>query len=290
MPGMIGPGWRTVPGGTGERQSGPRSAPAAENMLPMAWLDFVGQGPGRLLGRALDLVYPPRCVFCRTESASPPAGEVVVCGTCSGRLAADGPRCPACGEPGLAPVACRRCRGRGGRGGLVVLAAYDDEVRSAVLAAKRPGGELQAAGLATLLARRHRDTFTAWRLDLVVPVPLHWLRRMVRAASSADLLAGGLAACLGLPCRGLLRRIRPTRMQNELPPGQRFANVQGAFRVVRPVAGCRVLLVDDVSTTGATIAACREALVAAGAEIVHAAVVARADRGTGRPDKGPEVT
>ena len=167
---------------------------------------------------------------------------------------------------------------------VAILTGYTEEARAAVLAAKRPGGELQAAGLATLLLDRHRDTFSDWGVDLVVPVPMHWLRRMIRGTSAAEVLARRLAAGLGLPCRGLVRRTRATRMQNELPPEERPANVQGAFRATGAASGRRVLLVDDVTTTGATLAACRAALLTAGAAEVHAAVVARADR-TGSRDR-----
>jgi predicted amidophosphoribosyltransferase len=159
----------------------------------------------------------------------------------------------------------------------VVLAGYADDVRAAVLAAKRPGGEILAAGLATLLAARHRSQFEAWGIDLIVPVPMHWTRRALRGTSAADGLARGLAAALGIPRRSALVRTRATRMQNELEPGARRANVRNAFRAGPQAAGRRVLLVDDVTTTGGTLSACRRALVAAGATAVYAAAVARAD-------------
>lgn len=160
----------------------------------------------------------------------------------------------------------------------MVLGGYSDELRSAVLAAKRPTGASVVAGLAALLLERHRETITAWNPEVVVPVPLHWTRRLARGSSAAEGLAERLASGLGLPCRSRIRRLRATRMQNELHPADRLANVRGVFRSA-PAAGRRVLLVDDVTTTGATLAECRAALVAAGASAVFAAVVARADRG-----------
>jgi len=246
------------------------------------WLTRVRRGAGRLAGQGLDLLCPPRCVFCRVDVADASPGLAIVCGDCRRRLACDVPRCPACGNPAVDE--CRRCRGRcRDWDGLVVLSGYADDVRDAVLAAKRPGGELVATGLAALLADRHRERLADWRIDLVVPVPMHWMRRLARGASAAESLARGMASALGVPCRRLLVRTRSTRMQNELPPDERRANVRNAFRGSGAAAGRRLLLVDDVTTTGGTLAACRAALAAAGARAVFAAAVARADAAESSP-------
>lgn len=159
-----------------------------------------------------------------------------------------------------------------------MLGAYDASLREQVLRTKRPAGRLVAAGLARLLVDRHRDVLHGWAVDLVVPVPMHWLRRCRRGTSAADELARWIGAGLGVPWAAALRRQRATRMQNELPWEDRRANVHGAFRAGRRVAGRRLLLVDDVTTTGSTLLASATAATAGGAAAVYAAVVARADR------------
>ena len=243
----------------------------------MAWSDLPG------LATLLDLLCPPRCAFCGADTDRDGTGWA--CDDCTRMLSRDSLRCTDCGEPLQGDGERCRCRGRGRDwDGLVVLASYADEVREHVLRAKRPAGEGVATGLANLLVRKHRDTIASWQIDAVVPVPMHWLRRATRGTSAADQLARGVAAALGLPCRRLLRRRRATRMQNELPPEERPANVHQAFEPWGRVAGRRVLLVDDVTTTGSTLAACRRTLVEAGAVAVYAAVVARADRAVGGHD------
>ncbi|HEV7672702.1 MAG TPA: ComF family protein [Thermoanaerobaculia bacterium] len=113
--------------------------------------------------------------------------------------------------------------------------------------------------------------------DLVVPVPLHWTRRVARGFDQAERIAVPLAARLGLPVARALVRRRATRAQASLGRAARLANLAGGFRVdrARAVAGRRILLVDDVATTGATLEAAASVLLAAGAAEVFALTAAR---------------
>lgn len=245
--------------------------PAASSIwdaLRMPWFTLSGLAP------LLDLLCPPRCACCGVDL---PAAADTVCESCRREVTADVRRCAACGEPS-GPQPCR-CRPGHHWDGIAVLSGYGEPVRGYILKAKRPGGELLAGALAALLVDKHRQTLDAWNVDVVVPVPMHWRRRLMRGATAAGQLAAGVARGLGLPHRRLIRRVRSTPMQNELPFERRSANVRGAFSASPRAAGRRVLLVDDVTTSGATLAACRGALVEAGAAAVYAAVVARADRG-----------
>ncbi|HKA02551.1 MAG TPA: phosphoribosyltransferase family protein [Candidatus Solibacter sp.] len=115
------------------------------------------------------------------------------------------------------------------------------------------------------------------RFDCIVPVPLHWLRKWRRGFNQSEVLARDLARRTGIPVRNALRRAQSTRVQAGLSNHARRQNVIKAFRA-RPVEGKRILLIDDVMTTGATAAACALALKRAGAARVALLTVARADR------------
>ena len=228
----------------------------------------------RLAGAGADLLFPPRCRWCRFEGDALHAG---LCERCRGDFIETRARCPRCGFPSVAAAHC--CpRGPTVWEGIVVLGGYADELRDAVLRMKRPGAENLALSLATLLAEKHRAVLDAVRPDAIVPVPMHWWRRAGRGTSAADEIARGVVASRGGRFLPALFRVRPTRMQNELPPEDRAANVADAFRVRRDVAARRLLVIDDVVTTGATLAACCHALRAAGAATVHVAALAKADR------------
>jgi competence protein ComFC len=113
--------------------------------------------------------------------------------------------------------------------------------------------------------------------DAIVPVPLFWRRRLQRGFNQSELLARGLARCTGIPTVNALRRVRPTPTQAGLSNSVRRQNVAQAFRS-RSVQGKRILLIDDVMTTGATAASCALALKQAGARRVALLTVARVDR------------
>jgi len=112
--------------------------------------------------------------------------------------------------------------------------------------------------------------------DLIIPIPLHPRRKRRRGYNQSELLAAPLARVLGLPLtpRGL-QRVRHTAPQVGLGPEERHDNVRGAFAATDAVHGRRVLLIDDVLTTGATMRAAAEALLAAGAASVSAYCLAR---------------
>jgi ComF family protein len=231
---------------------------------------------------ALDLILPPRCLWCNAEPGTMPR-EIMLCAECQRLLAGDEvPRCRRCGGR-LATLAgaCEHCQGMRLRfDRAVTLGSHTAALRESVLRLKRHGQESLAMAAANLLFERRKDLLAEARADAVFPVPIHWGRRVVRRANAPELLAATLAARLTVPLEGgALRRVRNTRRQGPMLRTERLRNVRGAFRL-RPdakIRGKRLLLVDDVLTTGATCDEIAKMLRRAGAAAVIVAVLARAD-------------
>jgi ComF family protein len=170
---------------------------------------------------------------------------------------------------------CALCRG-GLRGfdAAYAFGAYEGSLRQLIHLFKYGKIRTLARPLGALLARAMpRDE----RFDAIVPVPLYWRRRMQRGFNQAELLARVLARGTGIPVMRALRRVQPTSTQAGLSNTARRRNVASAFRS-RSVAGQRILLIDDVMTTGSTATSCALALKRAGAKRVALLTVARVDR------------
>jgi ComF family protein len=170
---------------------------------------------------------------------------------------------------------CALCRsGVRGFDAAYSFAGYDGVVRHLIHLYKYSRIRTLSGPLANLMVRAlPLDE----RFDCIVPVPLHWLRKWRRGFNQSEVLARDLARRTGIPVRNALRRAQSTRVQAGLSNHARRQNVIKAFRA-RPVEGKRILLIDDVMTTGATAAACALALKRAGAARVALLTVARADR------------
>jgi len=236
----------------------------------------------RLGGLLLNLVYPGACVCCQT--AIEESQGVSLCKPCRGELLRPRVACSRCGSllaPGISGEPCPRCRElRLKFSRAVCLGSYDGLLRTAVLRMKRPADRPLAVALGDHLATCVAAEFPPSEIDVVIPVPMHWSRRIWRGANSPEVLAAAIAERLRVPATSqLLVRRRRTIPQATLSPGRRRANVRGAFFVHphRDLAGARVLLVDDILTTGATLNEAAKTLRKAGCSDVSVAVLARAE-------------
>lgn len=220
----------------------------------------------------------PVCAACRRPHDTPTRGAV--CAGCWGSIASlTPPFCDTCGDPlpswrivSLAERRCPRCRRRSSAIALSrAVGAYEGSLRAILRALKYDRRRSVAAPLAGIMRVHGRDVLTG--ADALVPVPLSRRRRRARGFNQA----ADLARHIGLPVLPALTRVRNTPSQTDLPAARRHANVRNAFRAARQVdvaAKCLVL-VDDVSTTGATLEACARALRDAGAREVRALTAAR---------------
>lgn len=191
------------------------------------------------------------------------------------------PRCAGCDAAGS--WLCLECRSsceptRGGTPGLPVVAPglYEGGLRRAIQRFKYRGERALAGELGALVARAVAgDLAHGVILDALVPLPLHPERVRERGYDQTALLAAEISARTGVPRRAPLRRIRHARPQVELDRADRARNIAGAFvAVAGSLRGLRVALIDDVTTTGATLREAARAARAAGARRVRAYVIA----------------
>jgi ComF family protein len=239
------------------------------------------------LGRsALDALLPPRCLVCGATVGT--AGAL--CAGCWSRMTVLGsPCCACCGYPfeyGQAgsdgETLCGAClRERPVYARARAALRYDDASRGLIIAFKHADRTDAAPALGRWLA--HAGAELLQDADLVAPVPLHRWRLFRRRYNQAALLASHVARVSGKPhCADLLTRKRATASQGRMGVTQRRENVAGAFAVTPRhrirLEGRRVLLIDDVLTTGATAGACARALLAGGAAAVDLLTLARVVR------------
>lgn len=236
----------------------------------------------RAVGRvALDLILPPLCLKCRAPVGEPQS----VCAPCwSGLRFLSAPQCTQCGLPFPhdlgAGVRCAACIAKPPPFAVSRAAlAYDDASRDLILGFKHADRLETVPLFARWMAAAGRDAFAG--ADVLVPVPLHWRRHVARRHNQAALLANALGHLKRLPVdTATLQRVKATPSQGEMPSVRaRAKNVVRAFALAEKrravLLGKRVVLVDDVFTTGATVTACAKALTKAGAASVSVVTLAR---------------
>jgi len=234
-----------------------------------------------LFQAAVSLLYPATCVICRKHLR---AGEYL-CDGCKAKIVRIVPPfCQTCSEPFEGSISsvfsCANCahraiyfeaavaayRGRGIVRDVIHQFKYNRQIHLRHLIAR------------WLTAALDDERLRGQRFDVIVPVPLHSARQRERGFNQAGVLAELLSAQSSIPCRPWLKRIRYTTTQTALDRSERMENLHNAFRLRKnaDVRGLRVLLIDDVLTTGSTLSECARVLKRAGAASIHAATAARA--------------
>lgn len=224
--------------------------------------------------RALDLMFPPRCDgcgalgrewFCERCVASLRRIRPPICARCGDELPGDVAVCASCARHPLPDALA----------GIGSVARFEGPLRSAIHALKYDGRTILAEPLGDLLARELAAQ--EFPTDFIVPVPLHPRRERERGYNQSALLAAVVSRRAGVPVeRGLLVRVRDTHPQvTMLSADARRANIAGAFEATRRLDGEHILLIDDVATTGATMAECAQALTTAGAGKIWGLTLAR---------------
>jgi ComF family protein len=241
-----------------------------------------------------DLLFPPRCAFCDDDSKD--VSRCSFCEECLGSLRPiEPPICERCGMPVpslMEPSAkfCGRClsdpppytRARYG-------VQYEGALRDALLRFKFGGHLSVGRALSELLLETFEKHFASSDFDIIVPIPMYDRRLPSRGFNQAVILAEGVESGTGIPLdRFSFRKIKDTPPQVGLTRRERVANLKRSFSVSKPdrIRGRRILLIDDVATTGSTIEEASRTLLKAGAGRVEALVLAL--RMPGHQDSPPE--
>ncbi len=239
-------------------------------------------GVVRSILKAIDHVLaPPVCPVCR-ETLAEEREDGRLCGRCRSLVEEDGGarRCRLCGAGmDTALDFCADCAAakRPWKAGTCAF-PYEGELAQWILAYKFGGRTAMAPFFIREMTLAWKRDCGDFQVDAVVPIPLHWRRLCQRGFNQAEILARGVAKGLGVDCLPALKRVHSTGHQARLAGASRRKNLRNAFRVARVdlVDSRRILVVDDVFTTGSTLSAACQALLNAGAAETAVLAMARA--------------
>ena len=227
-----------------------------------------------VLQQLLDILFPVHCAGCQRTGR-------VLCPDCIAQIQLlPSPFCEFCGTPLSTYGVCKNCQYHLPKlSGQRAVSLYQEPLRGCIHGLKYDGNTRLAEPLGLLLAQAYRRY--GMQADMLIPVPLHSERQRQRGFNHASLLAEVCSAHLGVHMNdSILVRHRATVAQVDLHPRERYQNVAGAFACSSSSAnsvlnGRRIVIIDDVSTTSATLEACATPLFAAGAKEIWGLVLAR---------------
>ena len=263
----------------------PNQHDAGLKLSKAARLNRARQWRRELTSSAVDLLFPPACAYCDVPLAASYRRGRLLCEGCQAALRTGESEhfCSFCGVPlpqSWPPEAkCPSCPARSAVDRVIPLGVYCDDLRQAVIRAKQFFEHPLAATLGSLLAEELIERDLAQAFDVVIPIPKYWIKRIIRGTNTAEVLAESIARIMDRPLLpGALTSCRKTRKQSLLGKTERQRNVRGAFRVAKgyDFREARVLIVDDIMTTGATAQDAARVLRKSGADWIALAVVARA--------------
>lgn len=222
------------------------------------------------IDRILNVLYPKCCPICHRILKK---SSMLICGECAGEIApVMEPRCFLCGKPVREEEEyCRSCSGKQrsfdqGRG----IFLYDERMKASILRYKYDGRRQYGDFYAKAMYIYAQKDIRRWKPDVIVPVPLYPRKRRMRGFNQAEDLAVKLSRYTAIPAETeMLKKIKDTKSQKKINEKERRKNLQGAFEASDSVKGKKILVVDDVYTTGSTIDAAAASLKEAGAEKVY---------------------
>jgi len=227
----------------------------------------------RYLDALLNLLFPSKCPVCNNRSDS--AAYNPICTGCWNTIERySGPACSICGLPAISQhtLSCEQCIKDGTHfSGVLYYSIYDGVIKEAIHLLKFNGIKRLSKPLCALISE-----LTIPEADGIVPVPLHKNSLLKREFNQTALIGRYLSRTLKIPLMtGALEKIKETPMQTELSRKDRLKNVKNAYAASKDVKGKRLLLIDDVITTSATVRECAGTLIKAGAEKVTVIALAR---------------
>ena len=239
----------------------------------------------RISRQFAELVFPRQCPFCNVQVVTHKTGETAPwCESCCDELIGNSlDRCQKCGatthENNPFQESCKLCHGFDFRfRTCIAIGNYRGRLRGLVVDVKRQRNEVVAFQLGRLLGSQLQRYSISKESDLIVPIPTHWTRRFSRGFHASSVIADGIGAETGITrARRLMYCKRQTSKQGTLSTAARFTNVRNSFGVRSGsiIEGKRLVLVDDVMTSGATVSEAARILLRAGAKSVDVAVVER---------------